>query len=246
MKRLLHAPLLLLFAAFFAGPVHAQQVNFGLSSVIGDNEVLVSQPLNEVSPGALYVFHRSLEGDTWNAHARLAASDGSIGNGFGQSFAVEGSVLLVGAPGQGGVVGGGGGGATGSRGRARPRRAREGGPAGAVRTMKKVAIVEDNPDDVDFLRELLDQQHGGHRLLLTHVTRLSEATESLEQTRFDVVLLDLGLPDSVGLANLHRINGVAPDVPVVIMTAMTRLFHIMNQTGVPPETAAEPADSAVA
>ena len=102
MKRFLHAPLLLLLAAFSAGPVQAQQVNFGLSSAIGEREVLVSQPLNQASPGALYVFHRSLEGDTWNAHARLTASDGTVGNGFGQAFAINGSGLLVGAPSQGG------------------------------------------------------------------------------------------------------------------------------------------------
>ena len=77
MKRFLHPLLLLLFLALLAGPVQAQQVNFGLSAAIGPNEVLVSQPLNQAKPGVLFVFHRGLEADTWAVDAALTASDGA-------------------------------------------------------------------------------------------------------------------------------------------------------------------------
>ncbi len=105
MKRFLPALLLPLALAFVVGPAQAQNVNFGLSSAIGQNEVLVGQPLNQSSPGALFVFQRGLEGDTWHVQARLEASDGTAANAFGQSFTVAGSMLLVGAPGQSGGKG---------------------------------------------------------------------------------------------------------------------------------------------
>ena len=50
MKPFLHPLLLLMLLALLAGPVQAQQVNFGLSAAIGANEVLVSQPLNQAKP----------------------------------------------------------------------------------------------------------------------------------------------------------------------------------------------------
>jgi DNA-binding response OmpR family regulator len=62
----------------------------------------------------------------------------------------------------------------------------------------KVLLVEDNPGDVHLLRELL-WDVTGEQFQLIPVERLEEALKSTETERFDVMLLDLSLPDSHGL-----------------------------------------------
>lgn len=54
--------------------------------------------------------------------------------------------------------------------------------------------------------------------LLTHVPRLDIAIEYLRRDRFDVVLLDLSLPDSFGLDTLRTLQDCMPDIPVVVLT----------------------------
>ena len=72
-------------------------------------------------------------------------------------------------------------------------------------TVFKVLLVEDNLAQAKLLQELLlDVQ--GIRVTLSHVQRLSEAIEALNQNDFDVILLDLSLPDSQGLDTLVRVQ----------------------------------------
>ena len=53
---------------------------------------------------------------------------------------------------------------------------------------------------------------------LTHVETLDIAIQYLSNDRFDVVLLDLSLPDSFGLETLKKLQALAPDIPVVVLT----------------------------
>ncbi len=55
---------------------------------------------------------------------------------------------------------------------------------------------------------------------VTRVARLQEALNLLAQKRFAVVLLDLGLPDSVGLETLAAVRGAAENVPIVVLTGI--------------------------
>jgi len=50
------------------------------------------------------------------------------------------------------------------------------------------------------------------------VTRLAAALTRLADGGTDLVLLDLGLPDSQGLATLHALRNVAADVPIIVLT----------------------------
>src|SRR5690606_3932821 len=52
-----------------------------------------------------------------------------------------------------------------------------------------------------------------------HVTTLAEALRWLENRRFDLVLLDLSLPDSKGMQTLRQLRAKTPDTPVVVLTA---------------------------
>jgi len=81
----------------------------------------------------------------------------------------------------------------------------------------RILIVEDNPADADFIHEMLPQA-GPLNFEVKSAQRLSEAVAQLERKNIDLVLLDLGLPDSQGLQTLHALQKAASDIPVIVMT----------------------------
>lgn len=81
-----------------------------------------------------------------------------------------------------------------------------------------VLLIEDNPGDAGLVRLALAQATGGPRADLVHVPTLEQGLAALAAREFDVVLLDLTLPDSVGLASLPRLDPAR--VPVVVLTGM--------------------------
>ena len=90
-------PLCLLTLVLLVAPTQAQQINFGFASTFGASEMVISQPQNQTEPGAVYIYHRSLDGASWSQTAKLTASDGATGNGFGLALDLDGNTLLVGA-----------------------------------------------------------------------------------------------------------------------------------------------------
>jgi signal transduction histidine kinase len=81
-----------------------------------------------------------------------------------------------------------------------------------------VLLVEDNAGDARLISELLGPSAGEFRL--EHVDRLALGLERLGRGGIDVVLLDLGLPDSHGSATLTAVRSAASAVPVIILTAL--------------------------
>ena len=73
----------------------------------------------------------------------------------------------------------------------------------------KILLVEDNPADARLVREAVAETGRG-LFHVTHVDRMSEAMTLLElDTRgFDIILLDLSLPDEQGLSTLMRMRSV--------------------------------------
>ena len=83
----------------------------------------------------------------------------------------------------------------------------------------KVLLVEDNPGDSRLIREMLTEARGA-TFDLKYADRLQAALEQLGEEGIDVVLLDLGLPDSGGLETLIKTYAQAPRVPVVVLTGL--------------------------
>ena len=81
----------------------------------------------------------------------------------------------------------------------------------------RILVVEDNPADADFIRETLPET-GPVTFHIETVARLAEACTRLESQGTDLVLLDLGLPDSQGLQTFHKLRQAAPDIPVIVLT----------------------------
>ena len=82
-----------------------------------------------------------------------------------------------------------------------------------------VLLVEDNPGDARLVGELLIEA-GAEEFDLTHVDRLGEAVQRLREDHFDVVLLDLSLPDSNGFDTVVRLQAAGPHVPIVVLTGL--------------------------
>jgi signal transduction histidine kinase len=86
-------------------------------------------------------------------------------------------------------------------------------------TIKNVLLVEDNPGDARLLREMLNEDS----LLdvdLTCVGYMAAAESVLSSRAFDVILLDMGLPDAQGLAAVRRARAAARATPLVVLTGM--------------------------
>lgn len=80
-----------------------------------------------------------------------------------------------------------------------------------------VLVIEDNPGDARLVAEALSEINRP-RFDVRLVARLSEAVASLREVPTDVVLLDLGLPDSSGLDSVRRLHAEVPSVPIVVLT----------------------------
>lgn len=80
-----------------------------------------------------------------------------------------------------------------------------------------ILLIEDNLAEARLLQEVLKGTVLS-RFNLIHVKRLGEAIAHLQTDNFDVILLDLTLPDSYGLASLDSIIQHAPSLPIVVLT----------------------------
>jgi diguanylate cyclase (GGDEF)-like protein len=81
----------------------------------------------------------------------------------------------------------------------------------------KILLVEDDSNDAEFLRACLRRQRA-KTLELTHVASMTDAVGALKEGEFDVILLDLNLPDSTGQESVHRIQNADPSIPVVVLS----------------------------
>lgn len=83
--------------------------------------------------------------------------------------------------------------------------------------MESILLIEDNHAEARFLQEILKGSLL-HQAELTHVNRLEAGIVHCEQHPVDIILLDLTLPDSYGLASLDTLSGKAPGIPIVVLT----------------------------
>ncbi|MBC8264007.1 MAG: PAS domain S-box protein [Anaerolineales bacterium] len=80
----------------------------------------------------------------------------------------------------------------------------------------RALLIEDNPGDARLIREML-KEAGAAQFELACADRLSTGLERLAERDIDVVLLDLGLPDSQGLDTLGRVLAEPPGAPVIVV-----------------------------
>ena len=94
-------------------------------------------------------------------------------------------------------------------------------PAHDGRGVTRVLLVEDNPADAELVVDYFDGAAPQEAaVVVERADRLATAVARVARERFDVVLLDLSLPDAHGLEGLAALTAAAPDVPVVVMTGL--------------------------
>lgn len=81
----------------------------------------------------------------------------------------------------------------------------------------KVLLIEDSNEDAIIIREMLNET-SKIPFQLTYVSRLKTGFEELFQESFDVLLLDLNLPDSWGFDTFIRTYDQVPELPIVILS----------------------------
>lgn len=83
----------------------------------------------------------------------------------------------------------------------------------------RVLLVEDNPGDERLIREALAEVPYA-RIKLERADCLKAAQEVLASKEYDLILLDLSLPDSSGLETVEKTGDASPDTPIVILTGL--------------------------
>lgn len=79
----------------------------------------------------------------------------------------------------------------------------------------KILIVEDNRRLANDMRQFL----GENGFLTEHAATLQEASNKIHDYRYDLVLLDIGLPDGSGLDLIAEITQTDEDTGILIVTA---------------------------
>lgn len=88
----------------------------------------------------------------------------------------------------------------------------------------KILLIEDNPGDARLIQEMLKDANGNGQTSspfhLTHRDQLRNGMAYLDKNHADLLLLDLGLPDSRGLETLIKAHTRAPQVPIIVLTGL--------------------------
>ena len=83
----------------------------------------------------------------------------------------------------------------------------------------KILLIEDNLGDAYLIEEYLEE-FDNFSYEIKNVGTLTEALSILKKQPFDVIVLDLGLPDSDGINTFFRIHNENPLIPIIILTEL--------------------------
>lgn len=84
----------------------------------------------------------------------------------------------------------------------------------------RILLIEDNPADVLLIQEYL-QTSKRFEYEMVHVMELKDVETAMQNNHFQIILLDLNLPDSQGLNTVHRVLKLAPRIPIVVLTVVS-------------------------
>ena len=83
----------------------------------------------------------------------------------------------------------------------------------------KILLIEDNPGDAYLIEEHLEE-FANFSYEFKNVGTLNETLSVLKEQPYDVVLLDLGLPDSDGVNTFLSVHNKNPLIPIIILTGL--------------------------
>ncbi len=83
-----------------------------------------------------------------------------------------------------------------------------------------ILLVEDNPADSRLIRETLADSGAANLFNITDARSLAEALREASSSAYDIILLDLTLPDTTGLDTFLEVHKTFPATPIVVLTGL--------------------------
>jgi DNA-binding response OmpR family regulator len=87
-----------------------------------------------------------------------------------------------------------------------------------VDALFSLLIIEDDPIDAHSVRRLLGK--GGLGQHVDSASSMEQGKQKIRNTRYDAVILDLGLPDSQGIDGIIDFQATAPELPIIVLTGI--------------------------
>jgi two-component sensor histidine kinase len=84
----------------------------------------------------------------------------------------------------------------------------------------RVLLIEDNPGDARLIQEMLRDCPAHCNAAVHCAESLAAARKYLDSQPVDIVLLDLGLPDSTGLETFLAVQHHMPNKPIIVLTGL--------------------------
>ena len=94
----------------------------------------------------------------------------------------------------------------------------------------KILLVEDNLGDAVSINGMLAESDELD-FDVKHTTRLDDGIKILIKDHYDLILLDLGLPDSSGMDTFNIMKYNAPDLPIIVLTGMDEHIFAVSAVG---------------
>ena len=85
----------------------------------------------------------------------------------------------------------------------------------------KILLIEDSATDALLLTKYFEKLEND-KFDVIRAKLLSEAINYLQKRDFDLILLDLSLPDSSGLESIRKIQNLTAETPIIVLTGMDR------------------------
>src|ERR1700691_3609944 len=93
---------------------------------------------------------------------------------------------------------------------------RFGGLMEKAERMLSVLLIEDNESDYVLTREQLAEKN----FELVWAKDLAEGLKTLKERQFDAILLDLSLPDTVGLSTFDAVDTQSDSTPIIVLCGL--------------------------
>ena len=83
-------------------------------------------------------------------------------------------------------------------------------------------VVEDNPGDYFLLEEAFSRSSLPIEKIF-HADKMSDVPALIKENVFDIVLLDLSLPDSMGVDSVIAMNSLLPQTPIIVFSGLSTI-----------------------
>lgn len=91
---------------------------------------------------------------------------------------------------------------------------------------ERILVVDDEPDVLVICSRALTESEGRYRV--TTASDANQARAYLDEQKFDLLILDIHLPEEDGLSLLRHVREVQPDLPSVLITGYPAVNTVVD------------------